>query len=92
MHCNIELKITEHLEPYYAAQANTAHSWKLKCPQIQNWLTLREVGLCAMRRLTLHEVKQIFFDIRKSPFPGNFGFHSKIQNWLTLCGVGLRAG
>ena len=28
-----------------AAQANTARSWKFKCPQIQNWLTLCGVGL-----------------------------------------------
>ena len=30
-----------------SAQANTARSQKLKCPQIQNWLILRGVGLCA---------------------------------------------
>ena len=28
-----------------SAQANTARSRKLKCLQIQNWLTLRGVGL-----------------------------------------------
>ena len=28
-----------------SSQANTAHSRKLKCPQIQNWLTLRGVKL-----------------------------------------------
>ena len=29
-----------------SAQANTARSGKLKSLQIQNWLTLRRVGLC----------------------------------------------
>ena len=30
-----------------SAQANTARSRQLKCPQIRNWLTLRRVRLCA---------------------------------------------
>ena len=30
-----------------SAQANTERSRKLKCLQIQNWLALRRVGLCA---------------------------------------------
>ena len=54
-----------------SAQANTERSRKLKCLQIQNWLALRRVGLCAGNHCA--ETNFFFVYFGKSPFSGNLG-------------------
>ena len=56
-----------------SAQANTVGSRKLKCSQIQNWLTLQSWTLRTVRRLTLGGVKKICLEFLKTPFTWHLG-------------------
>ena len=75
-----------------SAQAYTARSQKIKLAEIQNWLTLRGVRLCAglhcMESNKYFRFLNVFisreFRIHMMIFRKKLEYFSKIQNWLTL--------